>query len=281
MLKTRVISALVGLILLSLAVWFGGVVFAIGIFLMALLGIYEFFSSLSKGGFNPVRIVGYLSCLLVLFIGLAGKVQFVTFVIEYFRNANIFFFFLFTVFVLLFMLIIFFPNRYNLSDISLTFFGIFYIAFSFCFLVMTRNLEGGFYYIWLVFIGAWGTDTSAYFAGIALGKNKILPVISPKKTLEGSIGGVIGCVVITVLYGMLLNHNAYVVPIPLYKLAILGLLNGVISQIGDWAASAVKRYVNIKDYGSIMPGHGGVLDRFDSILFVSPLVYYFIRFIIM
>jgi phosphatidate cytidylyltransferase len=275
-----VISSVVGLVLLGLVVWFGELVFGMAVFLLALVGMHEFYNSLSKGGYRPVKAVGYMSCLLILFIGLYGKIEPIAEIVKEFRYASNFFFFIFVIFILLFLLIIFSYERYNLSDISLTLFGIFYIAFSFSFLVMTRNLDNGFYYIWLAFIGAWGTDTAAFFTGMGLGKKKILPVISPKKTLEGAIGGVAGCVLLTVLYGLFLNYNHFIGYTPLYHFVILGALNGFISQIGDWGASAVKRYVNIKDYGNIMPGHGGVLDRFDSILFVSPLVYYYIRFII-
>jgi phosphatidate cytidylyltransferase len=135
-------------------------------------------------------------------------------------------------------------------------------------------MEKGYLYIWLIFIGAWATDTFAYFTGVALGKTKILPKVSPKKSLEGSIGGVLGCMAGMLLFGL---YFTSMFDVPVYHFAILGGICGVVSQIGDWAASAVKRAVNIKDYGNIMPGHGGVLDRLDSVLFVAPVVYFYIN----
>jgi phosphatidate cytidylyltransferase len=171
------------------------------------------------------------------------------------------------------------PKKHNLIDISLTIFAIFYVVFLISFVILTRNLENGEYYIWLVFIGAFATDTFAYFTGRLIGRVKIIPEISPKKTVEGSIGGVIGCIAVTVVYGFIINK--YIGNIHIINFIILGILNGVISQIGDWSASAIKRFVNVKDFGKIMPGHGGVLDRMDSILFVAPVVYFYINLVVL
>src|SRR5690606_7424280 len=115
----------------------------------------------------------------------------------------------------------------------------------------------------------------AYFTGMLFGKRKILPIVSPKKSLEGSIGGVVGCALVTVLFGLIFLKG-----ISMHHLIIMGLISGTVSQVGDWAASAIKRYSGIKDYGALMPGHGGVLDRFDSILFVAPHIYIYITLVI-
>lgn len=138
---------------------------------------------------------------------------------------------------------------------------------------MLRNMEYGNILIWLIFIGAWGTDTLAYTFGRLFGKRKIMPEISPKKTIAGAIGGVLGCVLLMIVFGIIV-YNFFGLKMSYVVLVLLGLFCGIISQIGDWAASAIKRYVNVKDFGNIMPGHGGVLDRFDSILFVAPVIYY-------
>jgi phosphatidate cytidylyltransferase len=139
----------------------------------------------------------------------------------------------------------------------------------------------GEYLVWFVFIGAFATDTFAYIFGNLMGKTKILPIISPKKSLEGSIGGIFGCILLMVLVNLLATSLGWVsIKIPLHHFIVVGLLCGIISQIGDWAASAIKRYVGVKDYGKIMPGHGGVLDRFDSILFVAPVIYFYFSNII-
>ena len=110
----------------------------------------------------------------------------------------------------------------------------------------------------------------AYFSGYLLGKHKLCPHISPKKTIEGSVGGVIGSVVLSGLFGYFFMDDVLV------HCMIIGVLGGIISQFGDLTASVFKRKMGIKDYGNLIPGHGGILDRFDSVLFTGPMVYYYI-----
>ena len=276
--KIRVISAIAGLGLLISVVLLPVEIFGIAVFALALVGIYEFYNAVSNAGYRPVKFIGYLTCIPLLLIGIgAGNGRFGDFagkllLPEYFT------FVIFIVLAALMAFIVFLRDRYNLLDICLTVFGVLYVIFLLSFVLLTRNLEHGRLFIWLIFIGAWATDTFAYFAGVTMGKTKLIPAISPKKTVEGSVGGIIGCVLITVLYGLYIN--TYLDFIPVYHYVIIGLLSGSISQIGDLAASAIKRYVNIKDYGYVMPGHGGALDRFDSILFVAPVIYFYIKFFI-
>ena len=106
-----------------------------------------------------------------------------------------------------------------------------------------------------------------------IGKHKMAPVLSPKKSVEGGIGGIVGAALIGVLYALAINHwgNAGV---SVFEFAVIGAAGGAISQVGDLAASAIKRYHNIKDYGKLIPGHGGILDRFDSVIFTAPIIYY-------
>ena len=165
-------------------------------------------------------------------------------------------------------------GKYEVKDIAVTLLGIIYIPFLFSFFTLTRRMEQGHLYIWLILIGACVTDTFAFFTGITIGRVKIVPKISPKKTLEGCIGGVAGCIIAMTLFGYFFRNELNV---PLIHFAVLGLICGIISQLGDWSASAVKRAVGIKDYGNLMPGHGGVLDRVDSILFTAPAVYFYIN----
>ena len=134
--------------------------------------------------------------------------------------------------------------------------------------VMIRDTWGGEYYWYFIFFGAWVTDTFAYFTGMLFGKHKLIEAVSPKKTVEGAIGGTVFCVVFFVVFGVLLNHfTPY--DIDLVVVTIAGLLSAVVSMIGDLSMSVIKRTYGIKDYGKIFPGHGGVLDRFDSILAVA------------
>jgi len=279
-LKTRVLSGIVLAIMLLVIVISGQVVFGVAIFLLALIGINEFYSSVTTAGYKPVRILGYLSCLSILLIGMQGSIKYIDDFITFIKSGNYLSITIFLIIVILCTCIIFLNKSYNLLDIALTVFGVLYVVYLFSFVVLTRNMNNGVYLIWLIFIGAFITDTSAYFTGVLIGKTKILPVISPKKSLEGSIGGVLGCILISTLYGAILNnYNLIDTKIPIYHFIILGLLCGVISQIGDWTASAIKRYVKVKDYGRLIPGHGGVLDRFDSILFVAPVIYFYICFL--
>jgi len=266
--KTRIISAVVALALLLIVVFAPKEVLAAGIFILAIIGLHEYYSALATAGYRPVKLVGYLTCIPLLLLGFIKN--------ELNEYAVLC---VFAVLAVLMGLIVFKHERYNIIDISLTTFGIMYVPFLFLFIILTRNLENGFYFMWMIFIGAWVTDTFAYFAGVFLGKRKLIPPISPKKTVEGSIGGIVGCVAVMTLYGVLVI-NSRLGNVPLYHYIIISLLCGIISQVGDLAASAIKRYVKVKDYGKIMPGHGGVLDRFDSILFVAPVVYFYISLFI-
>ncbi|MCX8130088.1 MAG: phosphatidate cytidylyltransferase [Clostridia bacterium] len=275
--KTRIISGGIGFILLVAVILAGSMAFTAAITLLSLIGMFEFYNAVSKGGYKPVRIIGYISCLVIFIVGLqAGENN-----LSFLFNIEYITFGLFAMICILFSYVVFTENKVNINDISLTFFGIFYVVFLFSFVVLTRNMEAGQYYIWLVFIGAFATDTFAYIFGNLIGKTKILPVISPKKSLEGSIGGIVGCVLLMLIYGLIIDSMGWVKDsVALYHFIVIGILCGVISQIGDWAASAIKRYIGVKDYGRIMPGHGGVLDRFDSILFVAPVIYFYFSFFI-
>jgi phosphatidate cytidylyltransferase len=136
----------------------------------------------------------------------------------------------------------------------------------------------GNYLIWLVFISSWLCDTTAYYVGRYFGKNKLCPEVSPKKTIEGSIGGLLGSAVACTIFGVIASTNN--VHIALYHYTFIGLLCGVFCQFGDLVASSIKRFVKVKDYSNLIPGHGGVLDRFDSILFASVVVYYYISLVL-
>ena len=277
MLKTRVASALIGIIILFAVVFSGQIVLGVSVFLVSVIAMYEYFKSLKNAGYRPVEAVGYISYAGILL--LCSQVVQIPF-LDRMISLKSLMFAVFIMIVVLFSFIIFLHSKYNITDISLTFFGVFYIAFLLSFIVLTRNLNNGFFFVWLIFIGAFSTDTMAYFSGLLFGKHKLMPAISPKKTVEGSIGGVIGCALTTLLYGLYLNKSGSIDFIPYYHFLLMGILCGIISQIGDWAASAIKRYVKVKDFGSIMPGHGGALDRFDSILFTAPVIYFYLSQII-
>ena len=133
------------------------------------------------------------------------------------------------------------------------------------------HVVGQYAYI-LIFIGAWATDTGAYFVGVLFGKHKLIPAVSPKKTVEGALGGILGCVFGFVVYGLILNFF-FDVKVNYLPLVLLAILVAIVSQIGDLIASYLKRESGIKDFGTIFPGHGGIMDRFDSIIAVAPVIY--------
>jgi phosphatidate cytidylyltransferase len=133
------------------------------------------------------------------------------------------------------------------------------------------------YFVWFIFISSWLCDTAAYYSGRFFGKRKLCPKVSPKKTVEGSLGGVLGSIAGCAVYGFILNH--YTLNIPMYHYLLIGLISGILCQFGDLTASSIKRYSDVKDYSNLIPGHGGILDRFDSILFSGAVVYYYITYI--
>lgn len=136
-----------------------------------------------------------------------------------------------------------------------------------------RTIMGNYLYM-LIFIGAWTTDAGAYFVGVAMGKHKLIPSVSPHKTVEGAVGGVLGCILGYAIYGAVLSL-AFAVKVNWAALMILAVIIAVVDQFGDLIASYIKREQGIKDFGTIFPGHGGVLDRFDSIIAIAPVIYIF------
>jgi phosphatidate cytidylyltransferase len=178
---------------------------------------------------------------------------------------------------LLLILLTFYVGRYpkyTTEQITMIFFIFFYTGVLLSYIYQVRYLENGRIIVWLVLISAWGSDTFAYIVGMMVGKHKLQSELSPKKTIEGCIGGVIGAALIGFLFSYAYPQGDSLLLSPHISFPIICTVGSVVSQVGDLAASAVKRNHGVKDYGDIIPGHGGILDRFDSILFVSPVVYY-------
>ncbi len=180
-----------------------------------------------------------------------------------------------TGFVYLFLLLsfaVFSKGKTNLADLLTLFSLEFYVNVSFSSVILLRDMPNGKYFYLLVFLTAWGSDTFAYFCGRLFGRHKLIPEISPKKTVEGAIGGVICCVGLVLLYGFVVGKIFDLTPRYL-ALAAAGAVMSVASMLGDLVMSAVKRHYGAKDYGIILPGHGGLLDRFDSVLATAPFLF--------
>lgn len=161
--------------------------------------------------------------------------------------------------------------KHKADQALMGFFAIVYVAVMISFIYRIRLLEDGVFYVWLVFICSWIADTCAYFVGVKLGRHRMAPKLSPKKSVEGAIGGILGPMLIGGIYGAVIN-NQLEINAPLVFAVACGVGAGI-SIIGDLAASAIKRDHDVKDYGRLIPGHGGIMDRFDSTIFTAPVVY--------
>ena len=168
------------------------------------------------------------------------------------------------------LLMTLFRKDHNILDGPVTSLGLFYIGYFTAHMVFIDHIPYYNKMVWIVFLAAFGNDTFAYFTGVLIGKHKITPKISPKKTLEGAIGGVIGGTICCGIFGIF-AYKGHIV-----HCLIMGFFGAFFGMAGDLIASAFKRRMGIKDYGNIIPGHGGVLDRFDSVILVAPFVYYYI-----
>ena len=182
------------------------------------------------------------------------------------------------VMVLMAVYVFTFP-KYKTEEITITFFGVFYVAVMLSYLFLVRRAADGVYLVWLVFLSSWGCDTCAYCAGMLFGRHKLAPVLSPKKSIEGAIGGMVGAALLGALYGAVFGTHMEEVGNPVIACCAACAIAAVISQIGDLAASAIKRNHQVKDYGTLIPGHGGILDRFDSMMFTAPAIYFVILFL--
>lgn len=174
----------------------------------------------------------------------------------------------------LFVYVFAFP-KYQAEQVIAGFFSFVYAPVMLSFIELTRMTSAGILIVWLILISSWGCDTCAYAVGKLIGKKKIFPVLSPKKSLEGCIGGVLGAALLGFLYGkFLVNLFPETVDVFAWQTALICALGAVMSMVGDLAASAIKRNKGIKDYGKLIPGHGGIMDRFDSVIVTAPLVYF-------
>ncbi len=173
-----------------------------------------------------------------------------------------------SVMILLLFYSVYRKNKFHIEHAALAIMGALYIGFGFVYMLSARNVpENGLFLTMLVFLGIWSTDSGAYFVGRAIGKRKLWPEISPNKTVEGAVGGLI--LALLVVAGVNLLFDA----VSLAQALAIGLVAGILGQIGDLIESALKRHYGVKDSGNIMPGHGGVLDRCDSWLIVFPILH--------
>ena len=179
--------------------------------------------------------------------------------------------------IALMMVYVFTYPKYRAEQVMTTFFGVVYVAVMLSYIYKTRmGMPEGLFIVWLIFICSWGCDTCAYCVGMLIGKHKLAPVLSPKKSIEGGIGGIAGAALLGFLFGKVMVLVGYASADMVPIITVTCAIGAVISQVGDLAASAIKRNFGLKDYGKLIPGHGGILDRFDSVIFTAPVVYYLV-----
>ena len=180
--------------------------------------------------------------------------------------------------VILAIYVLTYPN-YKDKEIMAAFFAFVYVGVMLSYVYLIRDMKHGLILVLLIFVSSWGNDTCAYLVGRAIGKHKMSPILSPKKSIEGLIGGIVGAGILGVVFGLIYNHFMQVAH-SVWIFALIGAVCALPAVIGDLAASAIKRNNDIKDYGKLIPGHGGILDRFDSIIFTAPIMYYLILYLL-
>lgn len=258
MFKTRLISgiALVA-ILLAVGILGGNILWGFCL-AISLIGLYEFYRvfQLEKG----LGIIGY-GFAVIYYLAL----------LLYQGNVNGALFLAIELMVIAGAYVLKYP-KYNTEQVFASILGLLYLPMMLSYIYQIRISADGLYSIWLIFICSWGCDTCAYCVGMLFGKHKLAPVLSPKKSIEGAVGGVAGAALLGAIYGAAVNNHLVMENAPLY-FAIICAAGAVISQFGDLIASGIKRQHGIKDYGKLIPGHGGILDRFDSVIFTAPLIY--------
>jgi phosphatidate cytidylyltransferase len=269
MLFKRILTAIIGIPVAVYVINYGQWVFALAVSLLALTGWHEYYKIMRQKEIKIALWSGFISIALLMACAWLG-------------NAEELIFVLFLITFITLLTVVVSQQRFTVHDAAFTLLGINYIGILFSYLLLLRYtaasaitvpwgaLEQGAAYLWLAFIGTWASDTLAYFVGSQIGRHKLCPAISPGKTIEGAAGGLLGSIIGVAIFSALLK-------LPLVHAVMIGILVGLSAQLGDLVESSVKRFAGVKDSGQLLPGHGGVLDRFDSILFAVPVVFYYVR----
>jgi len=260
MFKTRLLSGILLVIIALATIISGGDVLFATLLLISFIGMTEIYKVLEISG-TLLGMAGYVAAVVYYFLLRLDKPEYIIMLaIGYL--------------ILIMVIYVFTYPKYRSEQVMLAFFGLFYVAFMLSYVYQTRMLPQGAFIVWLVFLCSWGCDTCAYCVGMLFGKHKMAPKLSPKKSIEGAIGGVVGAALLGALYAFAINRLATGADANVLQYAIICAAGGVISQVGDLAASAIKRNHDIKDYGKLIPGHGGIMDRFDSVIVTAPLIYF-------
>ena len=262
MFKSRLRRGILLVIAALLTIISGGYVLFFTLLCISLIGMQELYKAMGihEDRTGLLEIVGYLGAVLYYISLLLGFESYGLMAV------------LVSLILVMFVYVFTYP-KYHANQVMAAFFGVVYVAVMLSFILMTRNLPDGKFIVWLIFLCSWGCDTCAYCVGMLIGKHKMAPVLSPKKSVEGGVGGVVGAALLGVIYAAATQG-------PMVEYAVICGIGALISMVGDLAASAIKRNQGIKDYGKLIPGHGGILDRFDSVIFTAPVIYYLAKIIL-
>lgn len=256
---TRTLSGIVLVaVMLGTIIPGGNILFAANM-IISLVGVYELYKVLNIEK-NTLGITGYVALILYYVMLYMGKTEYMmAFMVAFLM-------------VLLAQYVFMFP-KYKTEQISNAIMSMLYAGVMLSYLYSVRQGNNGTYTVWLIFLCSWGSDTCAYLAGVAFGKHKMAPVLSPKKSIEGAVGGVIGAAALGAGYAAIFSDKIEMSINPVIAFALICAAGALISMVGDLAASAIKRNHDIKDYGNLIPGHGGIMDRFDSVIYVAPVIW--------
>lgn len=263
---TRTISSIILTVVAIATICFNGIYLLGTLFLISIIAFLEL--TKASGIYKDSKKVNGMEIM-----GIVGITIYYAFI--YFNQSQTFSIasIILTLMGLMFVYVFTFPY-YHANDVMGTFFAIVYAPVMLSFVYLTRNLEHGFYLVWLIFISSWISDTAAYLVGTTLGKHKMTPKLSPKKSVEGAIGGILGAALVGGLFAFFIVEKRVVSSEITIAFILISAIGSIISQVGDLAASAIKRNHEIKDYGKVIPGHGGIMDRFDSVIFTAPIIYF-------
>ena len=262
MFKTRLLSGIMLVAVALLTIISGGYVLFFTLLGISLIGMQELYKVMKvrEDHFNALEIAGYLGAVIYYVL--------MSLDFEKYGMMGVIISFMMFMFVYVFT----YP-KFKAEQVMPAFFGVVYVAVMLSFIYLTRNLPDGKFLVWLIFLCSWGCDTCAYCVGMLIGRHKMAPILSPKKSVEGGVGGVAGAALLGAIYAAATGGR-------IVEYALICAVGALISMVGDLAASAIKRNQGIKDYGKLIPGHGGILDRFDSVIFTAPAIYFLAKLVL-
>lgn len=271
--KNRVVGGTVIILATTIMLIAGGWIMILGLLALSVAGLYEIFHLMKGDSEGVARDEAFWVMFVTGIVATVAWFVMIVFFREGIMSQNLMLMYLLGLMMVLMTETVVLYPRFTFLDMAITLFGIFYVSMLFSTFYLIRTSSYGKFYVWYIFAVAWGSDTCAYFTGMSVGKHKMAPRLSPHKTIEGAVGGVIGSIVLCAILGISMARVMLEDIAVLLRFSLVtGLVGGVVAEFGDLFASSIKRVMNIKDFSQIIPGHGGILDRFDSTLMVAPVI---------